>query len=173
MTLRTYVTQDRHVIDLTTLTDPEMRFYEECLAAYRGSEDFTQLMNRVQSAGNPALAPTQGWITEAAWTHPLFQACRDLADRVGLREGWVATGPGNDPACDPADDAWLTMGEALARKAVTASGLHRAIVRGAVVAHPARPGGTRRVISRASLDAWTPNPVRQAARQGRASTTPS
>lgn len=166
--MRTHVTVDGRVLDLTALDAELSTFYDACVAAYQGGIGFDALMTQANGVANPLVRAQGGWLTAAIWDHPVYQAVRDLADRVGLREGRIRPAPGDDPARDPFADMWITPTEAVAHKGVSPMGLQKAIRRGAVIAHPAKPGGTHRLVSRASLDAWQPDPARQAAARQRA-----
>jgi hypothetical protein len=159
----TYTTLDGEVLDLTSLTEGERAFFERILALYRADAPYDTVFNLVSGEENPILEPGCR-ITAAVHAHPLWKAVRDLEDRLGIKQGEIGAMEGDDPDRDPVADEWLSTTEAAA-KGVTVVGLHKAIVRGDVVAGPAKPGSVRRVVSRNSLDRWTPNAVRQAARR--------
>jgi hypothetical protein len=101
------------------------------------------------------------------WRHE-GRVLHDLEDRLGIQQGRFLPRKEDRPDRDPFDDKWLPVAEAARRKGVTAPGLHGAIRRGDVIAAPAKQGGSRLVVSRNSLDRWTPNPRRQAAGKQRA-----
>lgn len=158
----TYATLTGPVVDLTDRPAEERRYFERALAAYRQGGNWAEFNNTfVSGPANPLLR--EGVITEAAWLNPVFRCVRDLGARLGIAEGRIA--PEGDAACDPLHDVWIGVPEVAARKSVTVPGLHGAIRRGAVVARPAKPGGTRLLVSTNSLARWTPDPVRQAARK--------
>lgn len=158
----TYATLTGPVVDLTDRPDEERRYFEHALAAYRRGGDWAEFNNAfVSGPANPLLR--DGAITEAAWVNPVFRCVRDLGARLGIAQGRIAAE--GDPASDPLHDEWVGVPEAAARKGVTVPWLHKAIKRGAVVARPAKPGGTRLLVSANSLARWTPDPVRQAARK--------
>lgn len=160
-----YVTMERTVLDLTGLAAEERVYFERCLQAYRSGTDWAAFMNLVRTVENPLLRPTGGRITQAVWEHPLFQALRDMEDRLGVKQGHLKAPAGTDPDGEPLADEWIPAVEAAERKGVTLPGLHKAIERGDVIARPIKPGGTRLEVNVASLDAWQVNPVRQAARK--------
>ncbi len=157
--MRTHIAMDGRAWDLTDLDAEGGAFYDACAAAYRDGASFEDLMTRAH-AGNPLVRANGGWMSGAIWDHPLYQSVRDLADRAGIREGRVAAGVRSDPSRDPFADTWITPAEALARKGVSPMGLQKAIRRGTVIAHVAKPGGTRRLVSAASVDAWVPKTAR-------------
>jgi hypothetical protein len=160
----TYTDLDGEVLDLSTLSDAERIFFERVLALYRADAPYNHVRELISGEDNPILEPGCR-ITAAVAAHPLWRALRDLEDRLGIKQGYIGAMEGDDPDRDPVADEWLSTTEAAAAKGVTVVGLHKAIARGDVVAGPAKPGGVRRIVSRNSLDRWTPNPVRQAARR--------
>jgi hypothetical protein len=161
----TYTTLDGDVIDLSDLNDEERTHFDRCYDAYRRNINWTAFQDLVTGTGNPLVRATKGWVTPAIWDHPLYQAIRDLGDRLGICQGEIGPEPGDELDTDPISDHWLPSTEAAARKGVTVPGLHQAIRRGAVIARPSQPGGRRLVVSARSLAHWTPNAVRQAARR--------
>jgi hypothetical protein len=159
----TYTTLDGRVLDLSNLSEPERAYFDHCYTAYHAGMRWDEFVPLAGGAANPLVRATGGRITEAVWTHPLYRAVRDLEARLGVRQGEIAPSPGDDVERDPIEDEWLSVAEAAARKGVTVQGLHEAIKRGAVLATAARPGTTRRVVSRNSVERWSPVVVRQAA----------
>jgi hypothetical protein len=118
----------------------------------------------VHGAGNPLLAASQGWVTDAVWHHPLYRALRDLAARLGIAQQELA--PEGDWRTDPLDDAWLPPTAAAREKGVTRTALYKAIARGELIARRREPGERWQQVSRNSLARWQPVAVRQ--RAGRA-----
>lgn len=161
----TYTTLAGHVLDLSDLSDQERAHFDRCYSAYRDGIAWHVFQELVVGGENPLLAATGGWVTPPIWDHPLYQAIRDLGDRLGIRQGEIAAQPDDDIDADPIADEWLPVAVAAARKGVTVPGLHMAIRRGALIARPASEGGRRLVVSARSLAGWTPNAVRQAARK--------
>src|SRR5438093_2893411 len=119
----------------------------------------------VEGDENPLVRATGGWVTRTVWQHPLWQAVRDMEDRLGVQQGELAAEPGDDPARDPVADHWVSVTQAATRKGVTRPGLHKAIARGDVIARPIRPNHSWLEVSANSLDAWQPMAVRQHARR--------
>jgi hypothetical protein len=165
----TYTTLEGRVLDLSALTDELRSYFEECWQAYLAGEDSIAFENdRVFSARNPLLRETGGLITRVALDSPLYPALRDLGSRLGIAQGRFKPHAKARPDVHPLEsDEWLTVPEAARRKGVTVQGLHNAIKRGDVIAHPAKEGGSWLRVSRNSLDAWQPNPRRQAAGRAR------
>lgn len=158
----TYTTIDGRTFDLSRLDDRQHAYLADASRAYHTAPRFADFMNDVvHGTGNPLLIETQGWVTDAAWHHPLYRALRDLAARLGIAQGELR--PEGAWREDPFADAWLSPTEAAREKGVTRTALHKAIARGDILACPAQPGGTWLRVSRNSLARWTPNKTRQAA----------
>jgi hypothetical protein len=163
--METYTTLKGQVIDLTRLTESEKNYLKHCLAAYKEGINWNNFSNLVTGLGNPLLTATGGRITQKVWSHPLFQALRDLEDRLGIQQGETVPDPDDNPDNDPFTDQWIMAQEAANRKDVTLMGLHGAIRRGELIAKPIKPGGKRLMVSANSLSHWQPDRVRQRARK--------
>lgn len=162
-----YVKMDGDVLDLTHLSAEEQAHLERCFAAYRAGTPWPTFMGLVRTPENPLLRETGGRITRTVWDHPLFQALRDLEDRLGIKQGYLRPGPDDDPDAPICNDEWIPAVEAAARKGVTLPGLHKAIARGDVIARPIKPGGVRLEVNVASLERWKVNETRQVAGRSR------
>ncbi len=99
--MRSYVTLDGQVIDLTPLDEVEQAFLARCVAAYRADVDWLALGALADGQENPLVRATDGWITRAVWEHPLYQAVRDLEYRLAIKQGEMAAGPNDDASRDP------------------------------------------------------------------------
>lgn len=159
----TYRTVGGEVLDLTGLDEAHAGYLATCRAALEGGMDWTAFSRLVDGDANPLLGPTGGVITRAIYAHPLFRAVRDMEDRLGVAQGKLRrVAPETEYASDPFADEWISTSEAVARKGVSLVGLHKAIARGSVIAHPAREGGKWLRVSANSLAAWKLNQGRQA-----------
>ena len=165
--MQSYTTLDGRVLDLSDITEAGRAFFDRCAELYHEGSGWMTISGLVSSTENPLLRPTGGMITPAVHEHPLFRALEDLGYRAGIREGKVQAGPADDPGLDPFTDEWITTSAALERKGVVRSGLLAAVKRGAVIARPAKVGGSHLVVSVRSLERWQPMEGRQKA--GRAS----
>jgi hypothetical protein len=161
----TYMTLDRRVLDLTSLTRDELAFLAKLYDDYSRDVGWAAFANSVMGPDNPLLRATAGRVTNSVWGHPLFQALRDLEDRVGIQQGELQPQASEVAGGDPLADRWLPAAQAAADRGVTLPGLHKAIKRGDVIARTSKPGGTRLVVSANSLERWRPNRTRQAARR--------
>lgn len=165
----TYGTLDGKVLDLGSLNEEQQSFFDRCYGAYQDGMGWDQFGVLITSRDNPVVRDAGGRVTRAVWEHPLFQAVRDLEDRIGIKQGELDPDPGTEVEVerDPLADEWLPTARAADQKGVSYSGLNHAIKRGDVVARPAKPGGTHLLVSVRSLERWQPMSVRQ--RAGRAS----
>jgi hypothetical protein len=163
----TYRTLDGQILDLTGISDELQRYLADCEAAYRAGMPWEQFNVLAEGEGSPLVRATGGWVTRAVWDHPVFRAARDMEDRLGIAQGYIGLDPEIDPASDPFADEWIPATAAAAQVGVSLAGLHKAIARGEIIARPAKPGGTRLVVSANSLAQWAPSPVRQAAGRAR------
>src|SRR5262245_44517892 len=94
---QTYLTLYGEVLDLSGLNDNERAFFDRCIQAWYNRVRRSEYSALLYSSENPALADTQGRVTREVWATPLWQACRDLEDRVGVAQGEIAPSPGTDP----------------------------------------------------------------------------
>ena len=99
--MRSYVTLDGQVLDLSHLSEEERQFLSRCVDAYRQGVDWLALGAFVDGKENPLVRATGGLITREVWEHPLYRAARDLEDRLGIRQGELVPDPGDDPPSDP------------------------------------------------------------------------
>jgi hypothetical protein len=167
--MQTYTTLRGCVLDLSELAGEERQFFDRCIAAYRDNTAWGTFSQLVEGLENPLLQATGGVITWAVWNHPLFTAVRDLEDRLGVRQGKLATDPRDEIGSEPLADKWLPLAEAAERKGVAVPELKRAIGRGRVIATPAQPDRRPRLVSANSLARWTPRAARPPAARKRTS----
>jgi hypothetical protein len=164
----TYTMLNGETLDLSELPEREREFFEQCVGEYLAGIEEDRFATLITGTANP-LSQSGGGITRRAAATPLFQALRDMQDRLGIAQGRVAPEPGDLVDLDPLEDTLLTVAEAAERAGATVSGLHQAIRRKEVIAHPAKPGGSWLRVSGRSLERWHPHPVRQAAALSRGS----
>lgn len=99
--MRAYTTLDGEMLDLSTLTDEEVAYFDRCYAAYRDGVAFFTFQDLVTGFQNPLLRDTEGRVTDVVWAHPLFRALRDLEDRLGIGQGELGPDPDDDIGSDP------------------------------------------------------------------------
>jgi len=160
----TYTTLDGRVLDLRGLTEVERQHLERCIEAYRRDMNWLEFMRLVDTPENPLVRTVgKGWVTRDVAAHPMYQAIHDLADRLAIRQGYMAPSEGDDVDSDPFADEWISTAEAAKRKGVSVVALHKAIQRGDVIARPATPGGGRVEVSARSVERWQIDRARQKA----------
>jgi len=102
--MQTYITLEGDVLDLTSLSEAEQAFLQRCYAEYRGGLAWTPFNRLIEGAQNPLMRSTGGWVTAAAWEHPLYRVLQDLADRVGIARGEFRPRADDDLNGDPFDE---------------------------------------------------------------------
>lgn len=88
---KAYVTLTGEKIDLSGLTAEERVFLGRVVKAYEAGETYPNFVNGVNAPGSPALGGGQ-WVTEKVARFPLYRVCQDLADRLGIIQGFLAVG---------------------------------------------------------------------------------
>jgi hypothetical protein len=106
-----YTTLTGHVLDLSALAAEQRAFFDRCAAAARDGMPWGEFAALITSDANPLVRAAGGSVTRSVWDHPLFQAVRDLEDRIGLRAGELAPQPGIDPGNGLPDDVWAPASE--------------------------------------------------------------
>ena len=126
----TYETLTEEEIDLSTLTPGEKTWLGRVVKAYEAGEAYPRFVNRVNAPGSPVLAGG-AWVTKKVSKSPLYRLCQDLADRLGIAQGFLAVGktalaerPG---FAEPAVPSYLSCEEAAERVGVTSEAIRKAI----------------------------------------------
>jgi hypothetical protein len=96
-----YLTLEGRNLDLTTLTAPERAYLDRCMRAYEERMPWSTYSQFVEGTANPLLVGTGGRVTQAVLEHPLFQAVRDLEDRLGVGQGWLLPDATDDATSHP------------------------------------------------------------------------
>jgi hypothetical protein len=89
----TYEKLDGHLVRIDGLTEQERVFLHVCAEAYRANMAWEHFSNLAEGRVNPLIAATGGLITPDVRRHPLYQVVRDLEDRLGLKQGKLASSP--------------------------------------------------------------------------------
>jgi excisionase family DNA binding protein len=158
---KAYVTLTGEKIDLSGLTAEEKLVLGQVVKAYEAAEAYPNFVNRVNAPGSAALGGGQ-WVTEKVARSPLYRVCQDLADRLGIAQGFLAVGKNSsagrptfvDAATEPDIDS---CEDAAQRIGVTAEAIRKAIREKRL---PARQVGRTYLLDRKAVDAY-------AARSGR------
>ncbi len=88
---KAYLTLTGEKIDLSRLTAEERKELGRILRAYQAGEAYPNFVNRVSVPGSVILRGRQ-WITEEVASSTLYRVCQDIADRLGIAQGYVAEG---------------------------------------------------------------------------------
>ena len=84
----TYTTIFGQVLDLSSVSGTERVFLDRCLEKFNGGSDWAQFANLVDGNENPLIRP-HGGLTRAVVVHPLYVALHDLANRLGISQGYL------------------------------------------------------------------------------------
>lgn len=158
---KAYVTLTGEKIHFSGLTAEEKVFLGRAVKAYEAGEAYPNFVNRVNAPGSPALGGGQ-WVTEKVARSPLYRVCQDIADRLGITQGFLAVGKNSSMErtgfIDAADEPdFSSCEEAAQRIGLTAEAVRKAIREKRL---PARQVGRTYVLERKAVDAY-------AARSGR------
>jgi hypothetical protein len=87
--MQSYVTLAGVVLDLAAISDDERGYLDRCVAAVRDGMDWTQFTLMVEGAESPLVQAAGGRVTQTVWDNPVFQVAYDLADRLGIAQGYL------------------------------------------------------------------------------------
>jgi excisionase family DNA binding protein len=128
---KAYVTLRGEELPLSELTDAERRFLGGVIKAYEVGEAYPNFVNRVNAPDSPVLQGGR-WVTEEVISSPLYRICQDLADRLGVAQGFLALGAetslehvGFVDRAEPQE--YLTCEAAAEQAGVTAEAIRKAI----------------------------------------------
>lgn len=110
--MKTYTTLDKSSLDLSKLRGEERAYFDRCYAAYQAHMGWIEFSQLVTGEANPLVREADGRVTESVWRHPLYQALRDLEDRLGIRQGYVRPEPGDEPEREPLVGATIAVAKA-------------------------------------------------------------
>lgn len=157
---KTYITLNREKIDLSRLTREERAFLGRVVKTYEAGEAYPNFVNMVNAPGSPALGKRQ-WVTKAVVASPLYRVSQDLADRLGIAQGFLALGENSsleDTGFIERDEPnYLSSQQAAEMIGVTPEAIRKAIRTRRL---PARQVGRTYLVERQAVQAY-------AARSGR------
>ncbi len=124
-----YATLTGDRIDLSHLTREERGELGRVLKAYQAGEAYPNFVNRVNAPGSLVLRGGR-WVTEEVAKSPLYRVCQDVADRLGIAQGYLSLGKNSslDGTGPEAQDAteYISSDEAARRLGVTAEAIRKA-----------------------------------------------
>lgn len=126
-----YMTLTGEKIDLSGLTAEEKVFLGRTVKAYERGEAYPNFVNRVNAPGSTALGGGQ-WVTKKVARSRLYRVCQDLADRLGIAQGFLAVGKNSSTEragfVDAAKEPDIVSCEDAAKRiGVTAEAIRKAI----------------------------------------------
>ena len=128
--LGSYETLTNEKVNLSSLTAQEKAWMGQMVKVYQSGESYPQFVNRINEPGCPALGGGS-WVTPGVSRSPLYRACQDLADRLGIAQGFLAVSmTAQQEKAGPAESAqpsYLSCEEAAERVGVTSEAIRKAI----------------------------------------------
>ncbi len=155
-----YITLTGEKIGLSGLTSQERAFVGRIVKAYEAGEAYPNFVNKINAPGSPALGGGR-WVTEKVAATSLYRVCQDLADRLGIAQGFLALG--NNSSLEDTgfierrEPNYVSSEEAARLIGVTAEAIRKAIREKRI---PARQVGRTYLVERRAVEAY-------AARSGR------
>lgn len=151
---RYYLTLDGERIDMGKLTADEKRFLGQAVKAYAAQEAYPNFVNRVNAPGSLALGGGE-WVTGQVEASPLYRVCQDLADRLGVAQGFLSLGENSsvertEPAGRKEPD-YVSSEEAARIASVTGEAIRKAIREKRL---PAKRVGRNFVVERQAIGAY-------------------
>ena len=125
-----YVTLMGEKIDISGLTEEEKYFLGMMVKAFNTGESYPNFVNRIHIPGSPTLCG-QAWVDDKVVSSSLYQVCQDLADRLGIAQGFLAQGENTSAEgagfVKRADPEYLSAKQAGELIGVTAEAVRKAI----------------------------------------------
>ncbi|MBI4705391.1 MAG: excisionase family DNA-binding protein [Deltaproteobacteria bacterium] len=158
---KAYLTLTGEKIDLSSVTALEKVFLGQAVKFYEAGDAYPNFVNRVNAPGSAALGGGQ-WVTEKVTCSPLYRICQDLADRLGIAQGFLAIGKNSSTERPTFIDAATEPDIISCEDAAQLAGVTAEAIRKAIRAKrlPARQVGRTYLLERKAVDAY-------AARSGR------
>lgn len=115
------------VLDLSGLSKSERDFLAALKAAVKGGVDYPELLRRVRGPGAQLLRG--GRLTAAVMVTPAYRAAQDIADRVGVEQGYLLAPDVPTADLDSGGDL-LSLTEAADLIGITRPAAHQALMEG-------------------------------------------
>jgi len=123
----TYELITGEVVDLAGLTEAEREFLQRLSADATAGVDYFELLRRVK--GPDAVPLRGGPITPAIARSALYRAAHDVADRVGIEQGYLLAPDVDTSGVERGDDL-VSMTEAAGLIGISRPATHQALVEG-------------------------------------------
>lgn len=124
-----YSTLTGERLDLASLTPQERSFLGQATRAFQEDESYPAFVNRVNAPGSPALGGGN-WVTEEIVGSTLYRVCQDLANRLAVRQGYLALGPNSSterPEPDSGAPELISCEDAARRIGVSGEAIRKAV----------------------------------------------
>lgn len=160
-----HITLNGDIIDLLAFDDEQFGFYHQCLNAYRQNVSIDEFLKLMQDPSNPMMKG-KTMITKEIFNSSLYKAVQDLEFRLRIKQGLMKPANPEYAEIEPAQqDEFLSANAAGKEAGVSATAIIKAVQEGRIAGHQEKNG--RWKISRKSLEQYSPDPVRQAAKMGK------
>ena len=123
--MTTYTLLSGEPLDLSGLANEERRYLEELVGDAGNGVDYFDLLRRVK--GRDALPLRGGAITPVIVSSVLYRAAHDIADRVGIEQGYLLAPDVKRPTDLGVDDDLLSLTEAARVIGITRPAAHQAV----------------------------------------------
>ncbi len=158
---KAYIALNGERIDLSALSPEEKAFLGRIVKAYEKGEAYPNFVNRINAPGSLSLQGSQ-WITEKVAASAIYRVCQDLADRLGIAQGFLAVGENSSVEdtgfIEQEEPRYVSSDEAAKLIGVTAEAIRKAIREKRL---PARRVGRTYLISRQAVDGYAARSGRQ------------
>jgi len=152
--LRAYLTLTGEKVDLSQLTPEERAFLGHIVKAYEESEAYPNFVNKINAPGSLALGEGR-WVTAKVAVSPVYRVCQDLADRLGIAQGFLALGANSSVEdagfVERREPNYVSSEEAARLIGVTAEAIRKAIREKRI---PARQVGRTYLVERWAVEAY-------------------
>jgi excisionase family DNA binding protein len=135
-------------LKLSGLTDADRDFLQHLSADAAGGADYFDLLRRVKGPG--ALPLRGGPITPAVARSVLYRIAHDIADRVGIQQGYLLAPSVGATGVEPGGDL-LSLTEAAELIGISRPATHQALVEGRLRGHRV---GNAWIVRRADAEAF-------------------
>jgi hypothetical protein len=115
-------------IDLAVLDERDGAYLAQLSADAEGGADYFDLLRRVK--GPDAFPLRGGRITAATARGPLYRAAHDIADRVGIAQGYLLAAEADPAAVKAEPEQLLSLTEAADSIGISRPAAHQALVEG-------------------------------------------
>jgi len=149
---KTYELLSGERLDLSQVTESDWTYLQELSTDAREGADYFDLLRRVKGPESPLL--DGGRITKALVRSAVYRVAHDIADRVGIKQGYLLAPDVERPATLGSPEKLLSLTEAAELIGISRPATHQALVEGRL---PGQKVGNAWVVTRADAEAFKRN----------------